>query len=154
MIMENALQFLAACFGTIAFSVMFQVPREYYPGCGIIGGAGWMVYWWGVEGLSISFFISALVATIFVTAVSRINAARRKCPATIFLLPAIFPLVPGIGIYRSIYYLIMDKPAVAGEYGRQAFATAIAIVLGIMFAYEIPQKFVNRVGKFCVSRKG
>ena len=45
MIWEGLLQFLAAGFGTMAFSVLFSVPREHYPLCGFIGGAGWFICW-------------------------------------------------------------------------------------------------------------
>ena len=30
--------------GTIAYAVMFQVPRRFYIGCGITGSVGWMIY--------------------------------------------------------------------------------------------------------------
>ena len=145
MIIEGIGQFAAACFGTIAFSVMFYVPREYYCECGVIGGTGWIVYWIGTGKLGMSAFIATLAATIFVALSSRIESARKKCPATMFLLPVIFPLVPGIGLYQTIYYLIMDEAARSGEYGRQAFGAAVAIVLGIMCAFEIPQKTINHI---------
>ena len=37
-------QVCAAMMGTIAFSLLFGVPRKYYIWCGLIGGAGWAVY--------------------------------------------------------------------------------------------------------------
>ena len=40
MITDAVLQFLAAFFGTIAFSVLFSVPKEHYPLCGVIGETG------------------------------------------------------------------------------------------------------------------
>ena len=40
MIAEAIRQFLAAVVGTVGFSVMFRVPRKYYPDCGVIGGLG------------------------------------------------------------------------------------------------------------------
>lgn len=145
MILEVILQFLAACLGTIAFSVMFYVPKEYYLDCGLIGGFGWILYWIGTGKMGASAFFATLVATVFVAVASRFDAARRKCPATMFLLPVIFPLVPGISIYQTVYYLIMDETDLSGEYGRTAVSAAVAIVLGIMCAYEIPQTFINRV---------
>ena len=40
MIVDGLLQFIAACAGTIGFSILFSVPREHYPLCGFIGGMG------------------------------------------------------------------------------------------------------------------
>ena len=51
MIAEGVLQFLAAGIGTVAFSVLFSVPREHYPLCGFIGGTGWLICWIFVHGL-------------------------------------------------------------------------------------------------------
>ena len=37
-------QVIAAFLGTVAFSVLFGVPRQYYAYCGLVGGAGWWLY--------------------------------------------------------------------------------------------------------------
>ena len=42
--MNIIVQILAAAVGTIAFGAIFSVPKQYYPYCGLIGGAGWAVY--------------------------------------------------------------------------------------------------------------
>lgn len=145
MILQGILQFLASGTGTVAFSVMFGVPRKYYPACGTIGGLGWILYWICTNYWNVSAFLATLLATVFVAVTSRFAAARKKCPATIFLLSVIFPLVPGVGLYRTVYYLIMDETVLYRQCGREAFAAAIAIVLGITCAYELPQKWINRI---------
>ena len=38
MMIQGILQFLAACAGTIGFSVLFSVPKEHYLRCGWIDG--------------------------------------------------------------------------------------------------------------------
>ncbi|MGN1015016.1 MAG: threonine/serine exporter family protein [Butyricicoccus sp.] len=148
MLLQAIEQFLAATVGTIAFSIMFIVPYRYYVDCGVIGGLGWLIYWLLTHLTGFSPFGATLIATTFVTLGSRIEAARRYCPATMFLMPVVFPLVPGIGIYRTIYYLMINQMDKSAEYGRSAFTAALAIVIGLMIAYEIPQQAVNRVGKF------
>ena len=37
-------QVLAAAVGTVAFALLFGVPRKYYFYCGLVGGAGWLIY--------------------------------------------------------------------------------------------------------------
>ena len=37
------LQVLTAAAGTVGFSLLFGVPSNYYPYCGLIGGIGWLV---------------------------------------------------------------------------------------------------------------
>ena len=37
-------EFLTAFVGTIAFALLFHVPKEYYVNCGLAGGCGWICY--------------------------------------------------------------------------------------------------------------
>jgi uncharacterized membrane protein YjjB (DUF3815 family) len=140
------IQVIAATIGTIAFGAFFGVPREYYPYCGAIGGAGWAVYaiLWG-EMQFWSEPTVVFIATVFVIFLSRLCAVWKKCPVTIFLIAGIFPLVPGAGIYWTSYYLVTDQLALASQRGFLAIKVATAIVLGIVFVFEIPQSFFGRI---------
>lgn len=139
-------EILAAVIGTVAFSVLFGVPRKYYPGCGLVGGIGWAVYSacsgiWGSVGAS-------LAATMVVIFFSRLMAVWERCPATIFLISGIFPLVPGAGVYWTVYYIVTDQLWKALETGYMAVKAAVAIVLGIVFIFEQPQGlFVALAGR-------
>lgn len=130
------LQTLAAVAGTVAFSVMFGVPGKFYPYCGMIGGMGWVVY----SLLSGSGTVeSSLAATMVVVLLSRIAAVWKRCPVTVFLISGIFPLVPGAYVYWTAYYLVTNQLRLAVENGYMAVKIAFAIVLGIVFVFEIPQ---------------
>lgn len=154
MIVNIILQFIASFFGTIAFSIMFCVPRQYYPCCGLIGGLGWITCWSIMNILGMSNFTGTFVAAAVVVLLSRICGVGLKCPATLFMLSGLFPLVPGVGIYWTVYSLITGDLAETSRYGRQTFGTAIAIVLGICFVFEIPQKMITRVARIFAKREG
>ena len=145
MIAEGVLQILAAGIGTVAFSVLFSVPREHYPLCGFIGGTGWLICWIFVHGLGAGAIVGNFVATVFITLASRIGSTVRKCPVTLFLIAGIFPEVPGIGIYRTIYYSLLENNKLSLHYGRETLGVAIAMVLGIILVFEIPQKTINGI---------
>lgn len=136
-------QFIAACLGTISFSVIFHVHKKYYPVCGLIGGIGWMVYLIGSRYLGIG--EAAFLATCVVAFSSRASAIYKKCPVTVFLISGIFPLVPGAGIYWTAYYLITNQTAEFNASGITTIKTAFAIVLGIVFVFEIPQSFFKKI---------
>ncbi len=131
-------QVLAAMAGTVAFSLLFGVPRRYYPYCGLIGGAGWLVY--SLASGCFSPEGAALLATIVIVLLSRSAAVWQRCPATIFMISGIFPVVPGAGIYWTSYYIVTDQLGLALQTGYEAVKTAVAIVLGIVFVFEIPQR--------------
>ena len=52
-------------------------------------------------------------------------------PVTMFYIPGFFPLVPGIGVYRTAFYYINDNPAQASYYMVQSALIAGAIALSI-----------------------
>lgn len=131
-------ELLAAMAGTLAFSVLFGVPGKNYISCGVIGMAGWLVYQlmrgWSGE------IAAVMAATIAVVLCARLEAVRKQCPVTLFLVPGIFPLVPGAGIYLTVYYLVTEQLALGTRTGYAAVKSALALVLGIVLAFEIPEK--------------
>ncbi len=131
-------QILAATIGTVAFSVLYSVPRAYYPYCGFIGGVGWLVYCLLIPRSSppeATFF-----AAILVVLLSRLSAVWERCPVTIFLISGIFPLVPGGGVYWTAYYIVTNQMELAAQTGFMALKVAVAIVLGIVLVFQLPQK--------------
>lgn len=134
---------LAAVVGTIGFSVLYGVPKQYYPYCGLIGGAGWLVYSLLIPVCSPP--EAALFAAALVVLLSRLFAVRKRCPVTIFLISGIFPLVPGTGVYWTAYYIVTNEVDLAAETGFTALKVAVAIVLAIVFVFQLPQR-IFRVG--------
>lgn len=142
---QLAKEILSAVVGTVSFSVLFGVPREYYPYCGFIGGAGWLVYC--LAELFLPGSGPCFVATAVVILLSRTAAVVKRCPVTIFLIAGIFPLVPGAGVYWTVYHIVMEELFLAVSTGYSAMKEAIAIVMGIVFVFELPQKlFVRTAG--------
>lgn len=132
-----------ALVGTVAFALLFSVPRRYYLWCGLIGGAGWAAFklidpFWGRTA-------AIFCAAALVIFLSRLRAVKERCPVTIFMVAGLFPLVPGAGIYWAIYELVMDNPAAASGRGTEALTDAVAIVLGIIIVFELPQKWFRRL---------
>ncbi len=136
-------QVMAALLGTIGFSIMFSVPREYYPLCGFVGGAGWLIYCLVLPHADAP--EATLAAAILVVFLSRLFAVWRRCPVTIFLIPGIIPLVPGGDIYWMAYYIVRDQMELSADKGFEAVKIAVAIVLGIVFVFQVPQKLFRAV---------
>ena len=131
---------VAAAFGTVAFAVLFGVPRRYCLHCGLTGCAGWTVYCLLTNFAGLSAAEATFFATLLAVFLSRILAVHERCPVTVFVIAGIIPLVPGAGIYWTAYYLVTGQLAQARESGFSAIKIAFAIVLGIVFVFELPQK--------------
>ncbi len=137
-------QFLAAFIGTFAFAVLFGAPRRQYFIAGLIGAAGWICYLLLTRSGLTGAGVAVVLSTILVGICSRAAAVPTKCPSTVFVLCGIFPLVPGAGIFWFTYYLISQQLRLSLVTGFTAAKMAIAIVLGIILAMELPQRLFLR----------
>ena len=139
-----AWQALAALVGTSAFACLFGVDRIQYLGTGIIGAAGWVAYLLLVRLAGLSAPVATLFSALVVCLMARLVAVPARSPAQIFLLCGIFPLVPGAGIFWFTYYLSTGALSLSLPTGFTAAKVAVALVLGIILAMELPQRLFSR----------
>ncbi|MCI8581348.1 MAG: threonine/serine exporter [Dorea sp.] len=139
--------------GTIGFAIMYNVPKKYYIGCGVTGMAGWIVYLL-VSGMN---YVSAAVGSFFgafiVVLISRMLSVKMRCPITIFLISGILPLVPGAGIYNTVYYIVTNQLTQAALKGIESLKIAFAIVMGIVIVVSIPRDVFHKIYYWYVEGK-
>ena len=136
-------QLIAAFTGTAAFALLFGIDREHYVPAGVIGAIGWALYLILVRHYGASPTGATFAASTLVCILSRMAAIPFRIPAQGFLLCGIFPLVPGAGIFWFTYYLTDAQFNLSLESGWVACKIAIAIVLGIILAMELPQRIFS-----------
>lgn len=141
---ELLLQLIIAGAGTVAFALLYSVPGRFLLPCGLVGGLGWLVHILLDETTWCGKTAAVFLASLVVVFLSRWMSVRLKCPATVFITTGIFPLVPGVGIYWTAYYMVTDQMDMAAESGFAALKTAMAIVLGITVMSEVPNRFFHR----------
>lgn len=127
----------SAGIGTIAFSITYNVPKRYLLDIGIIGAISWLLYMILKENFRMD-ITAVFIPGLFATLVSKILAARRKTPMTIFLSTSMFPLIPGLSFYRGIYFLLTGSNDLAMTHLRTSFITAFAITIAISIIQQFP----------------
>ena len=137
---------LAAGLGTIAFALMFRVRKQHFVDCGVLGTITWFAYMiciriWNNEAIAV--FVSGFAAVL----ASRVLAVLRRCPATVFLMTSLIPLLPGISLYRTIYYLLMGSAQISMHFGKLCFLTAFTIAVSIAVVQQIPRNWTVPVRK-------
>ena len=137
MITDTILAIVESFLATLAYAILFNVPKRYYTACGITGMSGWILYLVMCRVTTVA--LASFIGTLAVVLISRIFTVRKKCPITIFLISGIIPLVPGAGIYYTAYYLVTGQLSMAAMKGLEAVKVAFAIVLGIIFVVSIPR---------------
>lgn len=131
------LQSLFAFFAILAFSVVIEAPRKCLFVNGLLGMAGWAVYLFSLEytTVMVSTFLSGLTLAI----ASHILARVLKSPVTTLLIPAILTIVPGAGMYETVYYLFTSdtQMALSSLVSTIGAAGAIAISIFLVDAFVI-----------------
>lgn len=122
------IQLISVFIGVVGFAIILEVQKKHLIYCGIAGMVGWAVFLLCQRFLPMGsvFFSSFCIALL-----SQIFARMLHCPVTVFLIPGIYPSVPGAGIYRTVYYIIMGENSLAGSYFLETLTTAGMIALGI-----------------------
>ena len=122
----------------MAFAILFHAPRREWVPCGLTGMVGGVVYWLAVQG-GISVVAASFCGTLGLALLSRVLAVVRRCPVTVFLTGGIFPLVPGAGIYYTVYAFITGDNAAAVFKGVETLKIAGVIALGIVLVLALPK---------------
>ena len=124
---QNIATFLAC----IGFSILFNIHGPGIVICAFGGVITWAVYCFaGFLGCDIyaSYFFAALIAALY----SEIMARIRKYPAISYLVVAIFPLIPGAGIYYATSYLLQGDKEAFVQKALQTIGIAGVIAVGIL----------------------
>ena len=130
-----------ACIG---FSLLFNI----HGAAGMLicagGGAlGWLVYLLAAP-LVHSDIIQSFFAALAISAWSEIMARLRRCPVTSYLLVALFPLVPGGGIYYTMEHALNGETNQFLESLMHTLGMAGALAVGVLLVASAVRLFTDR----------
>lgn len=121
--------------GSAAFAVTMKAPKNVLPL--IIIGA---VISAATEITLSSYygeFFACLAAMICLTFYCEATARILKTPATVILLPAMIPLLPGSSIYYTMFYAIQSNKKLFTEYAESTFLAGLGIALGAVISSTV-----------------
>ena len=135
--MKTALiQLLTAFVSSLGFSMLFGLRRRFLPYAALGGLLCWGIYL-GMDAWTHREFLSCLVAASFAVVYAELLARRLKTPATLFVVPAILPLLPGGSLYYTMENVVHGRLEEARSYGTQTLVVALAIAAGISFVVAL-----------------
>lgn len=126
--MERFLPVLYAFLACVFFSVLYNIRGGGILICAFGGALGWLCYLLSAPVLQ-SDIAQTFLAAVVISVYAEVMARVRKCPVTAYLLLAIFPLVPGGGIYYTMEH------ALTGEI--DAFLASFLHTLGLAGAIAV-----------------
>ena len=138
-------QVIFACISAGAFAALFHISPRHLPLSALGGLLSWAAYL--LLGKVVpDLFYRILLVSILTAAYAEIVARVRKAPATLFLLPALIPLVPGSYVYYMMLSLVMSHPQDAREYLLLTTKWAIGLAAGISLVAAAEQILYRREG--------
>ncbi|HHV30546.1 MAG TPA: threonine/serine exporter [Clostridium sp.] len=139
-------EILLAFIGSICPGVIYNVEKRNLIWVGFCGMLGWITYRTFnelAESVVLASFLGAVVVGIYSESVARLL----KAPATVFSVPGIIPLVPGIGAYNTIQHIAENQLYEAASKGIETMSCAGAIAFGILLTsavFRLPKKLKKR----------
>ncbi len=129
-----ALQIVMSFIGVFGFSMMFNSPVKMAVTAGFIGTITnvlrlSLVEFFGLP-LGVSAFIGAFLAGILASVIKR-NVGYPRISLTI---PSIVIMVPGMFMYKAIYYFGLYDLSTGADWLTKAILIVVALPLGLVFA--------------------
>lgn len=125
-------QVIFAIIATFCFGIIFNIRGKKIIFTSLGGGISWFTYIFFIEaGYStvFSYFLASIALTLF----SEIFAKYLGTPVTTILICGLIPLVPGGGIYYTMYNIIQENPEKASSEGLKTFLISCSLAMGIVF---------------------
>lgn len=144
MIKELILQMIYCFMASLFFALIMNSPKKVLAYTSLIASLGYLIYILCINygNPKLGFFLG----TMFIAFLGEICARRFKMPATIFIFPAVIPIVPGLGLYETILAFVQDDIFLALKVGTNtilnigSMAIAMAIISLIAIKLRIKPK--------------
>ena len=140
-------EFVVCTAATVFFSLLMNAPPKTVPFSAAVGGVSWILYKlllaYGQPEIS-AYFFGTLVVAVSAEVLARIF----KMPAPIFIFPALIPIVPGTGLYKTALALVeKEYTEFQEESTRTLFAfcaMAVALALTSVIARSVSASLAAR----------
>ncbi len=134
------IEIISAFFVSLSFGFLFNIKGKYLILSGIGGSIGWFIYKLALlfnYSQSFSMFLCAVGFSCY----SEVCARKFQTPVTILSVCALIPVVPGYGVYKSMYAFLIGDYINAIEYSTNTLYNAGALALGVILISSLFKLF-------------
>lgn len=131
------LEILLAAGASLGFEIVFNVNQKDLTIGALTGGISWGIFLIATRVFGLNSIFSLFIASTIMSLFSEIMARKVKSPATPFIVCGMIPLVPGGGMYHTMYESVKGNTNASIQKGFNTIAEALTIAIGIVFVYSI-----------------
>lgn len=137
---KYVMELITAFLGSLGFAMLFHVRSEKLLLASLGGLLSWGVYL--LCGLFSSedvvrYFLASVILTVYGETMARVE----KCPATLFIVTASIPLIPGGSLYQTMKYFMEREFSACSVQGLNTVLLAVSIAVGMLFPTSIFQLY-------------
>lgn len=145
---QTPIQVAAAFLASACYAVVYQTPRRSILEAGLAGAFGWLIYLLA-RPAGDSAFISIFLAAFGAGLLGWLLAWFRHAPTTLYTLPGVLPLLPGLSIYGGMLALAQNRP----NDGILQLITAAFIGGAIAAGVALSNSILAQVGRLFPAKK-
>lgn len=130
----------------VGFAVFLNAPKKTLYISGAVGMISWTIY---IILMRINFdmmssnFIAASIAALL----CEILARKMKKPTILFVVPGIITLIPGLGLYNTMYYVIEGNFQESFTTGANVLFASGSIALGVIVVSSLFRTYYKNLSK-------
>ena len=129
---EFVIAIIASFVATLGYALVYDIKGKNLIVASLNGAFSWTVYLicqYFFDSVVFSFFASGAATALY----AELGAYFYKTPATVYLIPGIIPLVPGLTVYRTVESGLFGELSAFGEGVLSTVKIGGAIALGLIF---------------------
>ena len=130
LILEGFVKLIFSFVGTLGFAIFMHAPKRAWLPASVIGGVAYLLYW-AIQQMGINEPTAILLGALLGSVLGQYCARRMQMIASIFVLLAMIPLVPGLGLYRCMHFLAQEMYGAGADAGVRAMVDIVMIAMGL-----------------------
>ena len=129
--MESIKLIIFSFITSFGYGIVFHIKKEYLVWAGL-GGALTRLCYICLANVIDERFVYTLLAAMAASLYAEIMALQLKTPSTVFLYPAIIPLLPGRLLYNTAWYFFTGDHSAMVENAHACVFTLIGMSIGFV----------------------
>lgn len=130
------LQLLGGAACSLSFAYMIDAPRRLFLPIGLAGAATWWMYVF-VTAHTTGALFNNLLSIALLSLLSRLFARHWKEPMTMFFIPALVAVVPGITLFVGLNQWILGESSVAAVTVSNVVISLLGLAIGSLLGDEL-----------------
>ncbi|NLZ47549.1 MAG: threonine/serine exporter [Clostridiales bacterium] len=130
------LETLYSMLATLGFAIIFNIRGKNILFAALGGGIAWFSYLF-FQKINFSITAANFMASIIIAIYSEVMARVNKAPVTVYVICSLIPLVPGGGMYYTMFESITGSLDKALKLGVETLSSAGALATGVLLISSI-----------------